>query len=226
MKPIKLLSLTMIFLTLITACGGSTTSLESIEVTAGQNTKLSYVEGESFDETGVSVLAYYSDETSKNVNNFTFLPDGPLNVSDTQITFYYTENEVTKSDVLAITVEQASNKVLTSIVVSGDVRTEYSVGDLFDPSGVVITATYDDASSKEVTNYTYNPTGTLTIDNTMVVFSYTEGSITKTASLSITVIGGQTGPTHLGNKTIEEVRALCETYVTETNVADIGVDMT
>ena len=226
MKPIKLLSLTMIFLTLITACGGSTTSLESIEVTAGQNTKLSYVEGESFDETGVSVLAYYSDETSKNVNNFTFLPDGPLNVSDTQITFYYTENEVTKSDVLAITVEQVSNKVLASIAVSGDVRTEYSVGDLFNPSGVIITATYDDASTKEVTNYTYNPTGTLYVENTSIVFSYTEGSVTKTTSLTITVIGGQTGPTHLGNKTIEEVRALCETYVTETNVADIGVDMT
>lgn len=226
MKPIKLLSLTMIFLTLITACGGSTASLESIEVTAGQNTKLSYVEGESFDETGVSVLAYYSDETSKNVNNFTFLPDGPLSVSDTQITFYYTENEVTKSDVLAITVEQVSNKVLASIAVSGDVRTEYSVGDLFDPSGVIITATYDDASTKEVTNYTYNPTGTLYVENTAIVFSYTEGSVTKTTSLTITVIGGQTGPTHLGNKTIEEVRALCETYVTETNVADIGVDMT
>ncbi|MDD3067657.1 MAG: hypothetical protein PHF13_02155 [Acholeplasmataceae bacterium] len=74
MKPNKLLSLSMIFLSLITACGGSTASLESIEVTAGQNTKLSYIEGESFDETGVSVLAYYSDETSKNVNNFTFLP--------------------------------------------------------------------------------------------------------------------------------------------------------
>ncbi len=226
MKPIKLLSLSMIFLTLITACGGSTASLESIEVTAGQNTKLSYIEGESFDETGVSVLAYYSDETSKNVNNFTFLPEGPLTVSDTQITFYYTENEITKSDVLTITVDAVSNKVLTSIAISGDVRTEYSVGDLFDPSGAVITATYDDASTKEVTNYTYNPTGTLTVDNTMVIFSYTEGSITKTASLSITVVGGQTGPTHLGNKTIEEVKALCETYVTETNVADIGVDMT
>ena len=226
MKPIKLLSLSMIFLTLITACGGSTSSLESIEVTAGQNTKLSYIEGESFDETGVSVLAYYSDETSKNVNNFTFLPDGPLSVSDTQITFYYTENEVTKSDVLTITVEQISDKVLTSIAVSGDVRTEYSVGDLFDPSGVIITATYDDASTKEVTNYTYNPTGTLYVENTAIVFSYTEGSITKTTSLGITVVGGQTGPTHLGNKTIEEVRALCQTYVTETNVADIGVDMT
>jgi len=226
MKPNKLLSLSMIFLSLITACGGSTASLESIEVTAGQNTKLSYIEGESFDETGVSVLAYYSDETSKNVNNFTFLPEGPLSVSDTQITFYYTENEVTKSDVLAITVDAISNKVLTNIAVSGDVRTEYSVGDLFDPSGVVITATYDDASNKEVTNYTYNPTGPLTVDNTSVVFSYTEGSVTKTTSLSITVVGSQTGPTHLGNKTIEEVRALCATYVTETNIADIGVDMT
>ena len=226
MKPTKLLSLSMIFLTLITACGGATASLESIEVTAGQNTKLNYIEGESFDETGVSILAYYSDETSKSVNNFTFLPEGPLSVSDTQITFYYTENEVTKSDVLAITVEQVSNKVLTSIAVSGDVRTEYSVGDLFDPSGVIITATYDDASTKEVTNYTYNPTGTLYVENTAIVFSYTEGSVTKTTSLGITVVGGQTGPTHLGNKTIEEVRELCKTYVTETNTADIGVDMT
>lgn len=229
MKSNKLLPLAMVMLFAFTACDGSNTSdveLDHIQVTAESNTKLNYVAGETFDLAGVTVLAYYSDETSQSVTSFTYSPNGPLSVTDTQITFSYTENSITKTDALAIVVSQVANKALSSIAVSGDFKTQYIAGELFDPSGVVVTATYSDSTTEEVENYTYDLTGPLTTSNTAIVFSYTFGAVTKTKSVSISVTPAQTGPTHLGNKTIEEVRALCRTYVTETNVADIGVDMT
>ena len=70
MKSNKLLPLAMVMLFAFTACDGSNTSdveLDHIQVTAESNTKLNYVAGETFDLAGVTVLAYYSDETSQSV---------------------------------------------------------------------------------------------------------------------------------------------------------------
>ena len=41
---------------------------------------------------------------------------------------------------------------LTSISISGQFKAEYEVGDSFDPSGIVVTAAYDDGSEKDVSS--------------------------------------------------------------------------
>ena len=81
-----------------------------------------------------------------------------------------------------------STKVLSSISVKGFVTT-YSVGDKIDLSNTVVTAKYDDGSTETVTTYTTNPDANtaLTAENTSVVFSYTDGTVTKTVNKSITV---------------------------------------
>ncbi len=78
--------------------------------------------------------------------------------------------------------------VLTKITVAG-MKTQYNENDTLDLNGVTVTAYYDDETSKTVTEYTTTPTeGTaLTTANTQVVFSYTDGDITKTQTKSITV---------------------------------------
>lgn len=77
---------------------------------------------------------------------------------------------------------------LTKITVAG-MKTQYNENDTLDLNGVTVTAYYDDETSKPVTEYTTTPTaGTaLTTSNTQVVFSYTDGDITKTQTKSITV---------------------------------------
>ena len=81
-----------------------------------------------------------------------------------------------------------TTKVLSSISVKG-FKTTYSVGDKIDLTGTTVTAKYDDGTSAAVTTYTTDPDAdtSLTAENTSVVFSYTEGGVTKTASKSITV---------------------------------------
>ena len=55
---------------------------------------------------------------------------------------------------------------------------------------MVVTAGYSDGSSKVVTNYTYSPTGALTVDDTSVTVSYTEVGVTVSATQGITVTVG------------------------------------
>lgn len=75
---------------------------------------------------------------------------------------------------------------LASIAVSGQ-NTSFTVGDTFSFGGTV-TATYDDGSTKDVTSAaTFDGYDLATAGSQTVTVSYTEGSITKTATYSITV---------------------------------------
>ena len=66
-------------------------------------------------------------------------------------------------------------------------KTKYKVGEKFDKTGMVITAYYDDLSSKEVTDYTYSPDGALTFNDKKITISYTENGVTKTVNQDINV---------------------------------------
>ena len=86
---------------------------------------------------------------------------------------------------------EPENKVtLSSIdVASNPTKMLYVAGEKFDPSGMVVNATYSDNSTKELKDgeYTYSPTGTLTENNTNITISYTDGGITRETEISITI---------------------------------------
>ena len=63
----------------------------------------------------------------------------------------------------------------------------YTEGENFDKTGMVIEATYSDSTKKDVTTYTYTPTGALTTSDTTISISYTEDGVTKTCTQAITV---------------------------------------
>ena len=82
----------------------------------------------------------------------------------------------------------ALKKTLSSITVtSGPTRTSYTEGENFDPAGIVITATYGDGTTATVTDYTFAPSGALKASDTTVTISYTEGDVTRSATVAITV---------------------------------------
>ena len=96
--------------------------------------------------------------------------------------------------VSTIVVHYAQNATLSSIVVSGSMtNTTYSVGGSWDPTGLVVTATYSDDSTATVTtavSWTYSPASPTSTSVTSVVAtaSYTEGGVTKTANSSAQVV--------------------------------------
>ena len=67
-------------------------------------------------------------------------------------------------------------------------KTNYAAGDSFDNTGMVVTATYDTGTKKEITSYTATPSTFSTTGSQTVTISYTENGITKTDTLTVNVI--------------------------------------
>lgn len=63
-------------------------------------------------------------------------------------------------------------------------KVQYTEGETFDPTGMVVTATYSDETTEEVTDYTYEPTEALTTEDTEVTITYED----KTTTQAITVV--------------------------------------
>lgn len=81
-------------------------------------------------------------------------------------------------------------KVLKSIAISGEAtKTTYTEGEVFDPTGLVVTATYEDESTEVVTSrveWTFNPE-TLTLGTTEVNVTATYGEKTAGKTVAVTV---------------------------------------
>lgn len=83
---------------------------------------------------------------------------------------------------------EESSAYLDSITVNAEeATTAYTAGELFDDTGLVVTAKYTDGTTDTVDDFTYSPTGALTVDDTTVTISYTENGIIRTAEVEITV---------------------------------------
>ncbi len=80
-------------------------------------------------------------------------------------------------------------KTLSSITVTPPTKITYAVGDTFDATGMVVTATYSDATTADVTASatTDFATQVATAGEKTVTVSYTEEGVTVTGTFSITV---------------------------------------
>ena len=89
---------------------------------------------------------------------------------------------------LTKTFPATAEKTLTGITIKTCPHTTYTAGEQFNKAGMVITAQYDDGSTKEVqpTYFQFTP-APLTVNDKEVTISYTEGNVTKTAKQEITV---------------------------------------
>lgn len=78
--------------------------------------------------------------------------------------------------------------LLTSISVTRQPdKVQYIKNQNFDPTGMVVTANYSDGSSATVTNYTISPQLLTVAGAQDLTVSYTEGAVTATASVPVTV---------------------------------------
>lgn len=66
-------------------------------------------------------------------------------------------------------------------------KTIYNAGEVFDNTGMVVTAYYNFGLSQTITGYTISPSGSLTGDVTEITVNYSEGGIVKNTTYPITV---------------------------------------
>ncbi|MBQ7895884.1 MAG: BspA family leucine-rich repeat surface protein, partial [Oscillospiraceae bacterium] len=93
----------------------------------------------------------------------------------------------TFKDIITFTLSLADNPLSSVAVTRQPNKTEYTAGENFDPTGMVVTAYYADGSSREITGYSIAGGSNLSPNSTSVTVSYTENGVTKTANVAVTV---------------------------------------
>jgi VCBS repeat-containing protein len=135
-------------------------------------TKVNYIEGQPFESADMEIEAAYSDGSGEPVAlaDCDISPVGPLAMGTDKITITYkgfkTEQPI-----------HVNAKVVTDIgIKNAPSKTEYVVGETFDPAGLVLIATYNDGSSVDVTKddsgFSFSPDGALTLADTSVTVSF------------------------------------------------------
>ena len=165
--------------------------LARIEVDS-DSVKKEYFVGEKFDKTGLTLTAFYSDdktyETITDTGEFTCTPEQFDKAGTQTITVTYKEGSVEKIAYFEVTVLK-----LTGIKVKNQPKkTEYFVGEEFDPAGLTLTATYDDGTTngttKEVTEgFICTPDPFTLAGEKTVTVEYTDKNQTTTVETTFTV---------------------------------------
>lgn len=152
----------------------------SLIITNGP-TKNHYFIGEVFDPTGMVVTVKYEDGTEKEVTDYTYSKD--VLTADSNITISYKEDEKVLTAIVPIIV---SAKLIKITINTQPTKTNYIAGDYFDPAGMIVAASYDDGSIKQITDYRI-PTNVLAVGTPYVTIFYTEMGIEVSADINITV---------------------------------------
>lgn len=164
--------------------GSGSPKMESLTIATPPN-KTVYKSGETFDPTGMVVVANYGEGLMANVTGYTVSPS-VLTDGVSEVVITYTEGRITKTATVAVTVE----KVLVSIAITTQpIKTVYQYQESLDPTGMVVTATFSDGSTADVLDYTYPTTNFSTLGRQVMKLEYTYEGVTKSTDLVVTVQG-------------------------------------
>lgn len=163
--------------------------LSSISIT-GTPSKTAYYAGESFDPTGITVTANYSDSSSANVTNLASYSPDPLTAGTTSVTVSYTEGATTKTgSVSGLTV---SAVVLNSISIkTAATKTSFKLGETFSYAGLVINANYNNGTVEVSTGLDVSGANTSVLGAQTVTVTYE--AKTTTYSIDVTNQGVTVG---------------------------------
>lgn len=163
--------------------GGGGIKLTGISILTPPS-KTTYTAGETFNPAGMVVQATYSNGATLQATGYTYSPSTALTDGTTKVTIVYTEGGVSASAEQTVTVVHRLESIAVTTQPS---KTVYEYGDSFASAGMVVRATYSDGATANVTGFTCTPATLSTVGTQTVTVSYTERSVTKTTTLSVTV---------------------------------------
>lgn len=162
--------------------GGGKLRLESIRITAPPE-KVVYRSGETFDPTGMTVEAVYTNGAKRIVTGYTCSPLTLLDGTDA-VTVTFAEEGVVRTVKQPVTVMPVLAGL--EVRVQPD-KTAYRYLETFDPAGMEVDAVYSDGARQAVTGYTYPTAAFTALGAQEVTLSYSEDGRTVTASVPVTV---------------------------------------
>lgn len=131
-----------------------------------ERVKRDYYPGDSFDTSNLIVTANYTDDQTQIVSSYNVTP-AVLEKDTQKVTITY-QGKTAEIDV------NVTVPTVTAIeVTSPPAKTSYKKGEVFDPTGMVITAVYSNGTRKAVTEYSYSPNRILETTDTEMTVTYT-----------------------------------------------------
>ncbi len=132
--------------------------IKSVATVTPPTNSINYIEGNKFDPTGLKIEVTYDDGRSEEITYdpantlFKFSPalETALTPADTKITVTYGEKAEDGSNTLDIPITVAAKQVTSVAIKSAPTKTSYIEGNSFDPTGLVITLTYDNGDTVDV----------------------------------------------------------------------------
>ncbi|MCD8215932.1 MAG: dockerin type I repeat-containing protein [Clostridiales bacterium] len=119
--------------------------ITGIQVTTSP-TKIDYIVGQNFNPDGMIVTAYYNDDSSAVIEDYSYTP--------TTVSADTEDITIIKDGFTDIVKIVVSERVITNIAVTTlPNKAEYTENDTFDPTGMTVTAYFNDGSEEEITDY-------------------------------------------------------------------------
>ena len=157
-------------------------TLDSISLEGGYKT--TYKVGETLDLTGLVVVAHYSDDSTKIIKNYSNSGFSSTEKGTCEVIISYTEGEVTKTAGFTATI---TNPLKSIAIKTKPNKLVYEYGEEFSKTGLQVTATYDDNTTKDVTSFEVSGYDKTVIGEQTITVSYEEDEIVKTASFTVKV---------------------------------------
>ena len=175
-------------------------TLTSLTVTGPTDTE--YWVDETFSTDGMTITAVYTnkkgDTKTKSVDIHDVIIDdkGPyedIDVGTKEISISYTEDDVTVSDTVSITVKPHE---LVSISVTNPDKTTYEVGETFEPAGMTVTGTYKNGDNStiekpiDLNKCSFTPKlfeDDVAGQEATITVTYTENGISKSDTVTVNV---------------------------------------
>ena len=165
---------------------GHSKTLDSISIEASPST-VDYNVGDSFDPTGLQILATYDDSSTDIFlyagfqNEFTFEPSVVDSTGKIKVKFRGKETFLYVNLITPPPTPPIPAKVVSSIAVKPNtVKTVYNSGDLFEPDNLVITVTYDNA---------YYPDEEIAYTGNAGDFLFDKSTLTASGNVTVTYKG-------------------------------------
>jgi hypothetical protein len=156
--------------------------LDSISV-SGTLAKTSYFDGETFDPTGLTVTAHYSDNTQANVTADTTFTPAPLTTGTTSVTASYTQLGVTKTaEITGLTVAAV---VITGISIETQGPQIFTLGSAFNTVGLTLRVTKNNGTSEVISSgFTVTGVDTMVLGAQTATVTYETFSVTYAVNVT------------------------------------------
>ena len=234
LKKIALVLTALVLIVALAACNTTPqTSQPTLTSVSATYTGEAIEVGGTLDKSDIVVTATYSDNSSKKVDNFTVSALDTSTAGVKKVTITYKEGDITKTYQLSITVVDSSTGTPVTYV---ELTAQYTgeavlVGQQPDKADFVVTAHYSNDTTKKVTNFSLSTVDTSTAGEKAVTVSYTEGDITLTTDVKISVVANSSQRIEVVSQ-VEQVAVgstldtslITVTYITQDNPE--GVELT